>query len=240
VPPSRIAGAIMITDGQVHDVPARRCRLRAPLHALITGEEGERDRRIRFEKAPRFGIVGKPLDLTYRVLDRTGGDAGGRSPRLDQWRADRRAERAFIGQEMPLQIIVPNAGRNIVECRSTASTASSPTQQSRHRAGRRHPREPARAAGLRRAACRRAHLAQPAEVRRLGRPRALHHSASAGKAGRHADQRTVADRLPDARTVRRAINDFDLIIFDRYQHRDVLPILYYDYIAEYVEKAARC
>ena len=32
------------------------------------------------------------------------------------------------------------------------------------------------------------------------------------------------------------INDFDLIIFDRYQHRDVLPILYYDYIAEYVEK----
>ncbi|MDP3896173.1 MAG: hypothetical protein Q8Q62_05820, partial [Mesorhizobium sp.] len=32
------------------------------------------------------------------------------------------------------------------------------------------------------------------------------------------------------------INDFDLIIFDRYQHRDVLPVLYYDYIAEYVEK----
>ncbi len=32
------------------------------------------------------------------------------------------------------------------------------------------------------------------------------------------------------------IDDFDLIIFDRYQHRDVLPILYYDYIAEYVEK----
>ena len=32
------------------------------------------------------------------------------------------------------------------------------------------------------------------------------------------------------------INEFDLIIFDRYQHRDVLPILYYDYIAEYVEK----
>ena len=31
------------------------------------------------------------------------------------------------------------------------------------------------------------------------------------------------------------IDDFDLIIFDRYQHRDVLPILYYDNIAEYVE-----
>src|SRR5690606_40934219 len=32
------------------------------------------------------------------------------------------------------------------------------------------------------------------------------------------------------------IEDFDLIIFDRYQHRGVLPILYYDYIAEYVKK----
>jgi hypothetical protein len=35
------------------------------------------------------------------------------------------------------------------------------------------------------------------------------------------------------------LNDFDLIIFDRYQHRDVLPILYYDNIAEYVEKGRR-
>ena len=32
------------------------------------------------------------------------------------------------------------------------------------------------------------------------------------------------------------ISQFDLIIFDRYQRRDVLPIVYYDYIAEYVEK----
>jgi hypothetical protein len=41
----------------------------APLHALITGEEDERDRRVRFENAPRFGIVGKPLAMTYRVTD---------------------------------------------------------------------------------------------------------------------------------------------------------------------------
>ena len=31
------------------------------------------------------------------------------------------------------------------------------------------------------------------------------------------------------------IEDFDLIIFDRYTHRNVLPILYYDYIAQYVQ-----
>ena len=75
VPPSRIGGAVMITDGQVHDVPGDSAGFHAPLHALITGEENERDRRIRFESAPRFGIVGKPLDMTYRVID-TDGEAG--------------------------------------------------------------------------------------------------------------------------------------------------------------------
>jgi hypothetical protein len=32
------------------------------------------------------------------------------------------------------------------------------------------------------------------------------------------------------------IKDFDLIIFDRYQHRGILPLLYYDNIARYVER----
>ena len=32
------------------------------------------------------------------------------------------------------------------------------------------------------------------------------------------------------------INDFDLIIFDRYQHRGILQLLYYDNIARYVEE----
>ena len=55
VPPSRIGGAVMITDGQVHDVPENAASFGGPLHALITGEEDESDRRIRFERAPRFG-----------------------------------------------------------------------------------------------------------------------------------------------------------------------------------------
>ena len=39
VPPDRVAGAIMITDGRVHDVPAEAAALgfAAPVHALITG-----------------------------------------------------------------------------------------------------------------------------------------------------------------------------------------------------------
>ena len=47
-PPERVGGAIMITDGDVHDIPQSAAALgfNAPLHALITGHEGERQRRI--------------------------------------------------------------------------------------------------------------------------------------------------------------------------------------------------
>ena len=84
VPPSRIAGAVMITDGQVHDVPASAKNFPAPLHALITGDEDERDRRIRFENAPRFGLVGKPLEMSYRVIVGQWRGRTGRCAGLDQ------------------------------------------------------------------------------------------------------------------------------------------------------------
>ena len=60
-PPERVGGAIMITDGDVHDIPQSPAALgfNAPLHALITGHEGERQRRIELVEAPRYGIVGK-------------------------------------------------------------------------------------------------------------------------------------------------------------------------------------
>ena len=59
VPRERIAGAILITDGQVHDVPktADALGFDAPVHGLIIGRKGEKDRRLRVTEAPRFGIV---------------------------------------------------------------------------------------------------------------------------------------------------------------------------------------
>ena len=202
VPPSRIGGAIMVTDGQIHDVPAT-ADFNAPLHALITGQEGEKDRRIRFENAPRFGIVDKPLDMTYRVIGAPGETGSGRRPRQHQ----RPAGVDGDGRDRPRDAAAAHhTGRRQQHRRTVDRPRRGRThrrQQPCDRHGRRHPREFARAAGFGRAACRRANLAQPAEVRRLGRSRPLHHPAAAGKAGRHADQRTVADRLPDARAVRR-------------------------------------
>ena len=113
-----------------------------------------------------------------------------------------------------------HGGSNIIEIEADAAPGELTAVNNKAvRADRGHPREAARAARLGRAARGRADLAQPPEVRRQCRPRALHHPAPAREAGRHADQRAVADRLPDARAVREKINEFDLIIFDRYAQR---------------------
>src|SRR6202020_3468073 len=71
VPPDRVAGAIFITDGRVHDVPADAGALgfAAPVHALITGDKNERDRRVALIAAPRLGIVGHTQSITYQVED---------------------------------------------------------------------------------------------------------------------------------------------------------------------------
>ena len=70
-PPERVGGAILITDGVVHDMPGSVAALgfNAPLHALITGHEGERQRRIELIEAPRYGIVGKDQVIAARVVD---------------------------------------------------------------------------------------------------------------------------------------------------------------------------
>src|SRR6185436_6344586 len=71
VPVDRVAGAFLITDGRVHDIPANAGAVgfQAPVHALITGHKGERDRRIAISAAPRFGIVGQTQTVTYRLDD---------------------------------------------------------------------------------------------------------------------------------------------------------------------------
>ena len=92
VPPDQVAGAIMITDGQVHDVPDNTSQtgLSAPLHVLLTGTRNDGDRRLIVEEAPNYGIVGSDLEVTVRVVD-TGQTAGGGTARVTRaprwWRA---------------------------------------------------------------------------------------------------------------------------------------------------------
>ena len=74
VPPDRLAGVVMVTDGVVHDIPSWAAVLgfNAPLHALVTGRPDERDRQIRLIEAPRFGILGRDQTIKATVMERGG------------------------------------------------------------------------------------------------------------------------------------------------------------------------
>jgi len=69
-PRARLAGAFMITDGQVADADAAKTlALDAPVHMIITGDEAERDRKVTLLSAPRYGIVGQPVRVSFRIDD---------------------------------------------------------------------------------------------------------------------------------------------------------------------------
>jgi hypothetical protein len=235
VPPSRIAGAVMITDGQVHDAPGAAPEFNAPLHALITGDENEKDRRIRFEKAPRFGIVGKPLDMTYRVIA-TDNRSGPVDVRVSVNGEQVSVERAFVGQEMPLQVTIPNAGRNIIELAIPKEDGELTETNNRAIALVDGIRENLRVLLV---------SGEPHAGERTWR-NLLKSDASVDlvhftilRPPEKQDGTPINElsliAFPTRELFVEKISEFDLIIFDRYQHRDVLPILYYDYIAEYVE-----
>jgi hypothetical protein len=236
VPPSRIGGAIMITDGEVHDAPKGAPEFAAPLHALITGNDNEKDRRIRFERAPRFGLVGKPLDMTYRVIA-TDNQSGPVDVRVSVNGEQVSVERAFVGQAMPLQVTIPNAGRNIVQLAIDKQDGELTDANNRAIALVDGIRENLRVLLV---------SGEPHAGERTWR-NLLKSDASVDlvhftilRPPEKQDGTPINElsliAFPTRELFVEKIKDFDLIIFDRYQHRDVLPILYYDYIAEYVEQ----
>ena len=66
VAPGQIAGAMLLTDGQIHD-QSRLESFPAPVHALIAGEPDRFDLRLALETAPAFGIVGESVTFQLRA-----------------------------------------------------------------------------------------------------------------------------------------------------------------------------
>ena len=236
VPPSRIGGTVMVTDGQVHDAPAEAGSLSGPLHVLVTGEEGEFDRRIRFERAPRFGIVGRPVDLTYRVLD-TSGDGGTVTVRVLVNGEPVGTHEAVIGEEMPLELTIPNAGKNIVELSIETAPGELTDTNNRTIALLDGIRENLRVLLV---------SGEPHAGERTWRNLLKSDTAvelvhfTILRPPEKQDGTPINELSLIAFPIRELfevkIDEFDLIIFDRYKRRGVLPRLYLANIADYVRK----
>jgi hypothetical protein len=116
VPPQRVAGIALVTDGQVHDVPKPgELPFQAPLHVLLDGQKNEADRRIEIRQAPSFGIVGKELQVVVRVEDLGGTPAESARVTIRRDGGPEQVAIVPVGRDAPLPITLAHGGSTVFE-----------------------------------------------------------------------------------------------------------------------------
>jgi len=236
VPVDRVAGAFMITDGRVHDIPANATALgfQAPVHALITGRKDERDRRIAISAAPRFGIVGQTQTITYRLDDQ--GVSGDRAKVVVRRDGEVINERTVLsGQTVNIEIDIKHAGPNIVEIEASPLDNELTLVNNRAVVAIDGVRDKLRVLLV---------SGEPHSGERTWR-NLLKSDASVDlvhftilRPPEKQDGTPINElsliAFPTRELFQQKINEFQLIIFDRYARQGVLPIAYFDNIARYV------
>ena len=236
VPVDRVAGAFLVTDGRVHDIPANAAALgfQAPLHALITGRKDERDRRIAISAAPRFGIVGQTQTITYRLDDQ--GVTGDRAKIVVRHDGEVINERTVLsGQTVNVEINIKHAGPNIVEIEASPLENELTLVNNRAVVAIDGVRDKLRVLLV---------SGEPHSGERTWR-NLLKSDASVDlvhftilRPPEKQDGTPINElsliAFPTRELFQQHINEFQLIIFDRYARQGVLPIAYFDNIARYV------
>jgi hypothetical protein len=238
VPPDRIAGAILITDGRVHDIPSEVAALgfNAPVHALITGERNERDRRVALVTTPRFGIVGQSQTITYRVEDQGVPPSPAEvTIRRDGEVLDRRT--VTPGNTVSAQIPIPHAGPNIVEIEVAPLDGELTHVNNRAVVSIDGVRDKLRVLLV---------SGEPHAGERTWR-NLLKSDASVDlvhftilRPPEKQDGTPINElsliAFPTRELFQQKIKEFNLIIFDRYARQGVLPVIYFDNITRYVQE----
>ncbi|MEQ8444206.1 MAG: hypothetical protein RIM72_09080 [Alphaproteobacteria bacterium] len=115
VPDRRYAGSILVTDGQIHDADQLGGLPDGPLHAVLIGDPGIPDRRIRIVEYPSFAIVGEPFEMVIRVDDptATAGDSIRASLSVDG--EAQRLNRIPFNEDVTIEIALQRRGATVVE-----------------------------------------------------------------------------------------------------------------------------
>ena len=238
IPRDRLAGIVAITAGQVHDIPARPDWGKAPLHVLIPARGEETDRSLRVLEAPSYGIVGH--DVTLRIeIDDLGvvHPAAETAITLRRDGDPPRREPAPIGTPYTLRIPITRAGPTVIELQADPLPGAVTALNSRAVvtingvrdrlrvllvSGEPHPGE---------RTWRRLLKADPAVD-------LVHFTILRPP---EKDDLTPLNELaliafPVRELFQVKINQFDLIILDRFQNRGILPPAYLRNIADYVRR----
>ncbi|WP_223425896.1 hypothetical protein [Tateyamaria pelophila] len=235
-PRARIAGIIALSDGQVHDADLP-VDLPAPMHVLLTGRETDWDRRLLVQNAPAFAIIGEPVTLTLRIEDSGAAPTETGLAPLDISVDGAPAQRfnVRIGEDITLPITLPHGGRNVIQF--TVPEADGELTDRNNTAliqinGIRDRLRVLLVSGEPHAGGRtwRNLLKSDSSVDLVHftilRPPEKQDGVPVGELSLIA--------FPTRELFLEKIDDFDLIIFDRYKRRGILPALYLDNVARYV------
>ena len=237
-PRGRIAGIVAISDGRVHDADLP-IDLPAPMHLMLSGNEADWDRRLTVRNAPAFAIIGEEVTLTLRIDDLGAVPAGQTLAPLDISIDGEPAQtfRVPIGEDITLPVTLPHGGRNVI--RFSLPLAD----------GELTDRNNAALIQMNGVRDRLSVLLVSGEPHPGGRTwRNLLKSDSSVDLVHFTILRPPEKQdgvpvnelsliaFPTRELFMEKIDDFDLIIFDRYKRRGILPGLYLENVANYVHK----
>ncbi len=237
----RASGVILITDGQIHDIPERLPGgLTAPVHVLLTGSRAETDRRLTVIEAPRYGIVGKPLTMKIRVDDSSRGGPG-RLPWGALVEVSVEGETVFsqsvrTGADITVPFELTHAGASIIEVTASPLDGELTTENNKALLSVNGVRDRLRVLLV---------SGEPHAGERVWRN--LLKADPAVDLVHFTILRTPQDfnltpveelsliAFPTRELFEEKLYDFDLVIFDRYRLRNVLPARYLANVSLYVE-----
>jgi len=115
VPENRRAGLLLISDGQVHDVPAPASASHyGPVHLLLTGSAKDTDRRLTIINAPGYGIVGQSVTATVRVEDLPNRQSDTATLTLHHEDGSSESKEVRVGEDVEITLPVSHAGLNLL------------------------------------------------------------------------------------------------------------------------------
>ncbi len=237
-PRARVAGAIVITDGQVHDLGLAP-NLPAPLQVLLTGREADWDRRLVIKDAPAFAILGEEIMLTLRIEDlgavpATAGAEADLTIAIDA--EEPMTYSVPVGQDLELPVTLPHGGMNVLQF-SVAGVAGELTD--------RNNAAVVQINGVRDRLRVLLISGEPHAGERVWR-NLLKSDASVDlvhftilrppekQDGIPVDELSLI-AFPTRELFVEKIEEFDLIIFDRYRMRGILPMSYIENVVQYVK-----
>ncbi|MGV6839774.1 MAG: glutamine amidotransferase [Planktomarina sp.] len=239
IPQNRFAGGFVITDGVVHDMDLPFAP-NAPIHALLTGTSDDWDRRLSIQNAPAFGIVGEPLSVNLRIDDLGMTPTAGGAAAVLNVSIDGGATQTFnlpVGTGGEIELTLDHGGTNVLQI-WTPNMEGELTDRNNMAVlrinGVRDRLRVLLVSGEPHAGERtwRNLLKSDAQVDLVHftilRP--------PGKGGGVSITEMSLIAFPTRELFIDKIDEFDLIIFDRYKRRGILPGSYLGSVAQYVEK----